>query len=71
VDLNIHSPKRLHGVMLNLLSTGTTLPLPSNFLIIKKILIQCQQIYIYIYVYIFCCRIIIVLILLIEVFFIS
>jgi hypothetical protein len=27
VDLYIHSPIRLHGVVLNLLSTGTTLPL--------------------------------------------
>jgi hypothetical protein len=26
VDLYIHSPIRLHGVMINLLSTGTTLP---------------------------------------------
>jgi hypothetical protein len=26
VDLYIHSPIRLHGVMLNQLSTGTTLP---------------------------------------------
>jgi hypothetical protein len=26
--LYIHSPIRLHGVVLNLLSTGTTLPLP-------------------------------------------
>jgi hypothetical protein len=26
VDLYIHSPIRLHGVMLNWLSTGTTLP---------------------------------------------
>jgi hypothetical protein len=26
VDLYIHSSIRLHGVMLNLLSTGTTLP---------------------------------------------
>jgi hypothetical protein len=25
VDLNIHSPLRLHGVVLNYLSTGTTL----------------------------------------------
>jgi hypothetical protein len=28
VDLYIHSPIRLHGVVLNYLSTGTTLPLP-------------------------------------------
>jgi hypothetical protein len=28
VDLYIHSPIRLHGVVLNSLSTGTTLPLP-------------------------------------------
>jgi hypothetical protein len=27
VDLYIHSPMHLHGVMLNYLSTGTTLPL--------------------------------------------
>jgi hypothetical protein len=26
VDLYIHSPIRLHGILLNLLSTGTTLP---------------------------------------------
>jgi hypothetical protein len=26
MDLYIHSPIRLHGVMLNYLSTGTTLP---------------------------------------------
>jgi hypothetical protein len=30
VDLYIHSPIRLHGVMLNQLSTRTTLPLPIN-----------------------------------------
>jgi hypothetical protein len=28
VDLYIHSPIRLHGVVLNSLSIGTTLPLP-------------------------------------------
>jgi hypothetical protein len=27
MDLHIHSPKRLRGVVLNYLSTGTTLPL--------------------------------------------
>jgi hypothetical protein len=31
VDLYIHSPIRLNGVMLNQLSTGTTLPLPYSF----------------------------------------
>jgi hypothetical protein len=30
VDLYIHSPIRLHGVVLNWLSTGTTLPLPHS-----------------------------------------
>jgi hypothetical protein len=28
VDLYIHFPIRLHGIVFNLLSTGTTLPLP-------------------------------------------
>jgi hypothetical protein len=31
MDLYNHSPIRLHGVMLNLLSTGTTLPLSLPF----------------------------------------
>jgi hypothetical protein len=31
VDLHIHSPIRLHGAVLNYLSTGTTLPLSFNF----------------------------------------
>jgi hypothetical protein len=30
MDLYIHSPIRLHGVVLNSLSTGTILPLPSS-----------------------------------------
>jgi hypothetical protein len=29
VDVYIHSPIRLHGIVLNSLNTGTTLPLPS------------------------------------------
>jgi hypothetical protein len=33
VDLYIHSPLRLHGVVLNELSTGTTLPHQSGFLL--------------------------------------
>jgi hypothetical protein len=35
VDLYVHSPIRLYGVVLNRLSTGTTLPLPglSNLLL--------------------------------------
>jgi hypothetical protein len=34
VDLYIHSPIRLRGVMLNWLSTGTTLPLPYTYIYI-------------------------------------
>jgi hypothetical protein len=36
VDLYIHSPIRLHGVVLNFLSTKTTLPLPL-FYFIKEV----------------------------------
>jgi hypothetical protein len=32
VDLYIHSPLRLHGVVLKLLSTGTSLPLPPGLI---------------------------------------
>jgi hypothetical protein len=32
VDLYIHSPIRLHGVVLNYFTTGTVLPLPYYFL---------------------------------------
>jgi hypothetical protein len=31
MDLYIHSPIRIHGVMLNKLSTGTTLPLSMGY----------------------------------------
>jgi hypothetical protein len=33
VDLYIHSPIRLHGVVLNYLRTGTTLPFTFTFII--------------------------------------
>jgi vacuolar-type H+-ATPase subunit I/STV1 len=36
VDLYIHSPIRLHGVVLNYLSTGTIVPLPVYILIVSS-----------------------------------
>jgi hypothetical protein len=37
VDLYIHSPLCLHGVVLNSLSTGTTLPLPLHHVLSQEI----------------------------------
>jgi hypothetical protein len=36
VDLNIHSSIRLHGVALNLLSTRTTLPFYSKYVVVEQ-----------------------------------
>jgi hypothetical protein len=36
VDLYIHSPIRRHGIVLNYLSTGTTLPLPYAMLLCTR-----------------------------------
>jgi hypothetical protein len=36
MDLYIHSPIRLHGIVLNTLSTGTILPIPYLTLMVFK-----------------------------------